>query len=348
MGDSEEVLCGACCEPVDRSSKWYSCGNCGDALHHPDSCSDVWHPHDELHFCNKKCASAMLKSQRAVFVLQQRMPSASPAAAAEAAAPSPASRHALPFLEAMLQHKQGEAARNAAIAAAADATVNAMLAEKLPELAAVKVNPACVAMLGGLSAPSAAPAPAHDAAAPAVATTAAPAEPPPPARKRRPTGQIKVSDDDDDDEPQPLMPAAQPPAAPPLPQRSPRRRRQAACSRPARWPCLHEPRSAATRPWASCAGAGAELLDESERTAGWMPRSAHGRLDAATRRVSRDTAGWVRCGGLHLRTAGWKYLINTQPARYPGPRTAGWLPAHGRLAALPPSRQASRRTGPCV
>ena len=76
MGDSEEVPCGACCELVDRTCEWYFCDSCGDALHHPASCNDVWHPHENLHFCNKKCASAVLKSQRVVFVLQQRMPPA--------------------------------------------------------------------------------------------------------------------------------------------------------------------------------------------------------------------------------------------------------------------------------
>ena len=223
MGDGEEVLCGACCEPLDRTCVWHACDSCADALHDPDNCSDVWHPHDKLHFCNKKCASTLLKSQRVVFVLQQRMPpapSASPAAAAEAAASLPASRHAMPDLEAMLLNKQGEAARNVATAAAAADTVDAMLAATAPELAAVKINPILGALLGGLSAPSAAPASAHAAAAPAVAATAAPAKPPPPATKRPPAGQIKMSDDDDDDETEPLLPSVQPvqpPAAPSAP-----------------------------------------------------------------------------------------------------------------------------------
>ena len=117
MGDSEEVPCGACCELVDRTCEWYFCDSCGDALHHPASCNDVWHPHENLHFCNKKCASAVLKSQRVVFVLQQRMPPAPSAGPAL----STACWARASLLDEMLQEAQATGARNAAARAAADA-----------------------------------------------------------------------------------------------------------------------------------------------------------------------------------------------------------------------------------
>ena len=174
MADSEELFCGACGESINRTdNNWVWCDECGDAIHTPKSCGDVWHPHEQCKFCGKACARRFLKSagDDFCFELQQRMPPAP--STSSAAAPEPAAVPARAFLEQMLQESQERAARNATARAVAEAETNAMLEETAPELAAMTVNPICAAIYGGSSAPSSsAPAPSDDAA-PAAAADAA-------------------------------------------------------------------------------------------------------------------------------------------------------------------------------
>ena len=84
-------------------------------------------------------------------------------------------------------------------------------------------------------------------------------------------------------------------------------------------------------------GAAADEMESSLRA------RAHGRLSAKNCARPAGCSADTKHGRLgarcvvHTCTAGWLHLINTRPARYPGPRTAGWLRAHGRLTDLPPT-----------
>ena len=73
--DIEDVLCGACGDPILEISL-SECDQCRHDLHEPDECSDVWHPHAVYKFCSKGCAAKFLRKlpDEPAFDLVQRMP----------------------------------------------------------------------------------------------------------------------------------------------------------------------------------------------------------------------------------------------------------------------------------
>jgi hypothetical protein len=73
--DGEDVLCGACGDPIQGMSL-SECDQCHNDLHEPDDCHDVWHPHAVYKFCAKGCAAKFLRQlpDAPAFDLVQRMP----------------------------------------------------------------------------------------------------------------------------------------------------------------------------------------------------------------------------------------------------------------------------------
>ena len=88
-GDRDDALCGACGELISDII-FPECEHCGQDLHDPDDCPDVWQPHVLYKFCNKGCAAKFLRlnAQRVAFPLVQRLQSA-PAGASPCPAEHP-------------------------------------------------------------------------------------------------------------------------------------------------------------------------------------------------------------------------------------------------------------------
>ena len=70
--DDDGGLCGACGDNI-MEMVYRECEHCGQDLHNPAVCDDVWAPHALYCFCNKGCAAKYLRAHPGAFGLVKRV-----------------------------------------------------------------------------------------------------------------------------------------------------------------------------------------------------------------------------------------------------------------------------------